>query len=497
MRNKGIIFLLLFVVLFIGSWLRLAGIITNSFAFTYDVGRDLLEVHKIAINHHFTLIGQTTGLAGVFYGPWWYYILSIPFIISRGNPQGLALFIALTGICTIILGYFLGKKIDGIFLGVTFFSLISFSPYMVGLSSQIWNPNIAPILVMVLLFFIFNIFGSKSIREKTSLLVIGLILGLLLDIEIVFGALFLIGVIIALIFILKRKIFNWKFLLFLPGIFLILLPRMIFELRHNFLMIKSIIVNPSSTSFLTFSLPSFQTIVDRLQFMNNLFTNTLAGGNRILSLIILSVTTVICIFYYHKANNLEKRFINMIIIIFSVFFVGLSIFSHFIFEHYVVGLPLLYILFLSLSLNLIRKNHLGKILSVVVLVFLLWINLNPIEQLSNLKNPLWEGNAAVYRNQIAVIDYIYSNASGKRFNYVTYTPPIYDYTYQYLFSWYGKNKYGYVPDHEKKKLFFLIIESDNQYPFRLTDWFNVRKDDGKILKEEIVKGGIRVQTREH
>ncbi|MGE5042387.1 MAG: hypothetical protein ACM3IJ_05810, partial [Candidatus Levyibacteriota bacterium] len=69
--NKSILLFygFLALVFLIGFYLRAVGIFSNSFAFTYDVGRDLLEVQKIVSAHKIPLIGQTTGLGGLFYGP--------------------------------------------------------------------------------------------------------------------------------------------------------------------------------------------------------------------------------------------------------------------------------------------------------------------------------------------------------------------------------------------------------------------------------------------
>src|SRR3989344_1476326 len=126
--KKIFIFFGLLIIVIIGSWLRLSGILSNSFAFTYDVGRDMLAVENIVVNHKVTLIGQTTGVEGIFYGPWWYFILIIPFLIFSGNPQGIAFFMSIIGIIAILLGYIIGKKIGGVFLGIIFSAFISFSP---------------------------------------------------------------------------------------------------------------------------------------------------------------------------------------------------------------------------------------------------------------------------------------------------------------------------------------------------------------------------------
>mgnify|MGYP001616114463 FL=1 len=48
-------------------------------------------------------------------------------------------------------------------------------------------------------------------------------------------------------------------------------------------------------------------------------------------------------------------------------------------------------------------------------------------------------------NEIRAIDFVYKKAEGKNFKVYTYLPSVYDYPYQYLFWWYGRKNYGYVP----------------------------------------------------
>src|SRR3989344_8206070 len=125
MYRKLLIFFGLLVILGIGSWFRISGILSKSFAFTYDVGRDLLQVEKIVRGGDMVLIGPTTGLSGLFYGPWWYYILSIPFILTDGDPQRVNLFFALLGVIIVLLGFIFGKKLSGVFLGLVLASIIA------------------------------------------------------------------------------------------------------------------------------------------------------------------------------------------------------------------------------------------------------------------------------------------------------------------------------------------------------------------------------------
>jgi hypothetical protein len=52
---------------------------------------------------------------------------------------------------------------------------------------------------------------------------------------------------------------------------------------------------------------------------------------------------------------------------------------------------------------------------------------------------------SLFKNQIEIIDLIYEKAENKDFKVYTHIPSVYDYQYQYLFWWWGKNTYGYLP----------------------------------------------------
>jgi len=497
MSKKLLILFGLLVILVIGSWLRLSGIISNSFAFTYDVGRDMIAVENIVVNHKIPLIGQTTGIEGIFYGPWWYLILSIPFFIFSGNPQGIAFFMGFIGIISILLGYIVGKKIGGVFLGIIFSAFISISPLMVLTSSQIWNPNPIPFFVLLVFFILYKL--SFEIKSQTSkakyFLLLGLVLGIIIDMEIVFGMLSFLSICVSLIFIFRKRLTRKEIPFFALGLLFILSPRIIFEVRHDFLMSKTFL-SAFSNGFISpkqFSI--FDAFFNSLNSLFNTWNSTLTGQNSIIGFIFIAFVFVSLLFFYKKTDNIQKQFIKTILIVITVFLIGLTFFNDAIWSHYLVGIPVFYILLVSLMINAISIVLKKSWVIFFIMLVLFWINLNPIQVLDNIKNPLWEGNVAVYRNQLAVIDYVYSDAKGRSFKYIVYTPAVHDYTYRYLFSWYGKNKYGYIPAKENTELFYVIIEPDYDLPFRLRDWLIAREGDGIIQKEEIVKGGVIVQAR--
>lgn len=497
MPKKLLIVFGLLIVLTIGSWLRLSGIISNSFAFTYDVGRDMLAVENIVVNHKITFIGQTTGVEGIFYGPWWYFILSIPFFIFSGNPQGIAFFMGLIGISSILLGYIAGRKIGGVFLGVIFSAFISFSPIAIFSSSQIWNPNLVPFftLLVILMLYMLSFDGKPKTSKAKYLLLLGLLLGLIIDMEIVFGILLFLSICISLIFIFRKRLTIKEILFFALGLLFIFSPRIIFEVRHDFLMAKAFASTFSNGFMLSKQFSIFDTFISRLNSLFNTWNATLAGQNSIVGFILIIFAFLSLLFFYKKVENIQKQFIKTILIVIVIFLIGTTFFNQAVWPHYLVGVPVFYILLLSITINVARVVLKKSWITFLILLVLFWININPMQVLDNIRKPLWEGNAAVYRNQIAIIDYVYNDAKGRNFKYIVYTPSVRDYTYRYLFSWYGKKKYGYIPTKKSTGLFYVILEPDYDFPFRLKDWLTNRESDGIIQKEKIVKGGITVQTR--
>lgn len=488
-KNWQYVLLSLFIL--VGAYLRSSGVFTNSFAFTYDVGRDLLEVQKIVKEFDVPLIGQTTGLGGLYYGPWWYYILTPPFIVSSGNPQGIAFFMVILGIAAVIAGYILGLRTGGKALGIITAGFLSFSSVMVGFSNQIWNPNIAPLLLILLFICMLTNFKKKN-KEIIRNFLIGFLMGIILDAEIVFGVLLMGAVVLTYIISEKREFFSKNKIIIFLGLLFTLLPRIFFEIRHNFVMTKSLFL-PKEEDQQVFDIFNFFNVFpERLTvFVGQIGETFGVGFYPSILLCILAICTLLV--FRNKLSKLEKKTIETMFIILGVFLVGSSFFARAIWGHYIVGLPVIYILILSLVLLLIVKKN--KTIGILLSIIFIFLSSRPDVIISNVQNPNWEGNAAVYRNQVAVIDYIYKDANGKQFNYIAYTPVVHDYTYQYLFDWYGKKAYGYSPSIETQDSLYVVIEQDPGYEGRIKDWLKIREGDGEVIAENVVKGGISVQKR--
>jgi hypothetical protein len=316
------------------------------------------------------------------------------------------------------------------------------------------------------------------------------------DAEVVYGVLFSAGVIISVLLYMRSTI-SWRGLLaFISGALLILSPRILFELKNSFIMTTAVINAFGGNLHDGRTVPFAERIVSRAVILWELWRDTLALNNTLIGVSLALLVVGTFVFFKKKMPSNLKVLYGICFTIITVAYVGLLGFSKEAFSHYIVGFPVVYILLLGISLAVLIK-HVKRLQAWILIVAVVVVvgNLNPVRIYSELRTPIFAGDASVYRNQLAVIDYIYEEASGESFKYVVYTPPLHDYTYQYLFKWYGAKKYNYSPEFNYDKLSFFILEPDIEHPFRLTNWIAERKSDGVITKEMEVKGGIVVQTR--
>jgi len=469
---KGRAYIVLALILAVSAFLRFRGIFAEGFAFTYDVGRDLLVVRKMFTEHHLTLLGPTTGIEGIFYGPWWYYLLAFPYLIFSGNPTGIAVFIGLLGLTAVLLAYIFGKLLWPKDKNAPFIlaAVCGISQVMVSSSNQIWSPNLIPFLMIIWLILL----------AKQKYLPLGLITGLILESEVAFGTFFLIAQIVALMGV-YRKI-RWSYFL---GLAIIFSPRLIFDLRHDFLVTKNILKliqqPPVSAGF-----NLWHSLAEKFIALQGTWNNTLANGNFVAGSTLFIFVLIILIKYYRRLSKTEQQLLTTTLVVCFLIYLFFSFWPGDFWWYYLAGLPVIFIFWLALSIRV--SGYYG--LAVIYLLFLL----QPIKLITSLGEK-WEGNAAVYRNSKRTAVSILDQADGQPFNLLVYTPPVIPHTYNYLFSWLSDTHYSNLPQQENQPLIFVILEPDYEHPERLADWLQIHQFDGKIVEERIMPGQIIVQKR--
>ena len=141
---KRALFLISIIVAFL---IIIKPVIEGNIPFWYDPARDLLMAWDNLKKP--TLIGPTSGIPGIFYGPHWIWLLSIGVAISK-DPR-FVVFLILTLPHFIFLPLSIvklqGKLIDWkTMISIWILSIFALGSY----ANQIWSPNLAPLLFFLL-----------------------------------------------------------------------------------------------------------------------------------------------------------------------------------------------------------------------------------------------------------------------------------------------------------------------------------------------------------
>lgn len=252
-------------ILVLASYLRLYHI-SDYMTFLGDEGRDVLVVKGI-LEGNLTLLGPRASAADFFTGPIYYYLMA-PFLwLFNYDPVGPAIMIAIVGIATVFLVYYLGKKIFGLNAALIAAFLYTVSPVVISYSRSSWNPNPMPFFSLISVALLY-----KAISEKKLwlFLLVGFLLGIMLQlhyIELFFGAIVFATVILGNYLVHKKEVILLsikQLLLIFAGFLIGFSPFLAFEVRHNFPNFRTIVnfvLNQESTGN-TVNNPFWITIYD-------------------------------------------------------------------------------------------------------------------------------------------------------------------------------------------------------------------------------------------
>ncbi len=479
---KKIPYLALLVFIILGLYLRIYGTLNGYFAFTYDQGRDLLVLKDIVTSGNIRLIGPTSGIEGVFHGVWWYWLLVPFYIIFQGDPKFIITAFGILSSLVIVVAFYLGKMMKDWKLGIIFAGLSATSQHFISVAAQLWNPNMLPLLIMMYLICLW-IFLKRTGHFYWC----AFFLGAIFEFHIGFGGMLILATILAIIFTKTFLSIKESFLSFV-AFCLWLLPRLIFDLRHDFLQTKSIIKYLQHPQAVQNQLPLFSRLIDRLKTFWDAFIYAYANNQTIIYILLV----LLCFIFMIKVfqNKQDKVFLRFnLILLLGILFLA-TLYQNALWDYYLIGIPAMLLPFVSLVLYQIVKWRppIGWLIFLILLI----VNISP----GNFFKPAWAGDASVYFNQIKVIDEIYRHAQNQPFNVSVYSPSSIDYNYEYLFSWYGQKKYGYIPDRQNNlSQVFFIIEPDPWNKGLREIWIKDRVGDGKTLWYQDFTGEILVEQR--
>lgn len=492
MNNKKILYAGLFFLLIILSiFPRATEVINKNYVFLFDQGRDYLDVQKIVEKHKFTLIGAEIGAGSagfkyIFHGPGYYYLLTIPYILFRGDPYGGVVLMFLLGLISIGLAFYMGNKILGKWGGVVFALMIAVSSPLIDQSRFIWNSYPATSLIILTYYFVY----LTVKKSRNFLFLAAFSSAFIYNFELGMAVPMALSVFIFSILILKNK--NLKaFLLMFLGFILGFLPMLLFEIRHGFLAFKSILAYIFSVSTNT-PRPNFLFYQsDHLNSFKYNFINAFPSLNfpifyALLFILVFSISLYLVI----KEKNAALK--KLLIYLFSlpvITYLILCFLKNAVWQHYLYHLLIGYLFIFTYALIVSDKNHLRlfKYLLSIFLIVFLYKGLLHAKEVYFQDYSNYYGGTAKIKGKIDALDYIYKDAKGEKFGLFVFAPPIYTYPFDYLLSWYGMKKYNYVPHHEKKGLFYLLIEKDGERPWADKGWMETVIKTGKVLETKTLK----------
>lgn len=500
--KKLYLVIFVFLVIFLSLIPRITDVLSGNYYFGFDQGRDYLAVKSIVVDKKLTLIGSEVGAGmagfkGIFHGPFHYYFLAVPFILLNGDPYGGILLTFLYGIGAIILSFYLGKKLFGLYGGLTAAILVAVSPPLISYSRFVWNSHGSVIFILLVFICVYKICsGVKSLNKY--LFLAAFFSAFVYNFELAIAIPMSLALLLFVFFVVRVKSLKSYIILFF-GFLLGFFPMILFEARHGFTATRGMVeyvFSNRSTSMESYIFSS-EVIKDRFGLFVYNFLDTFPRLQYINSNISALFFFVIFVFIFLKEKSLLlKRFFSYLLILPFVHFFVLIFLRSGAYVYYLIDLNFAYIILLTYVLIASYKQKMNLVYFAILLIAfgLFALGLKNAIRTFNYDYKDYGGTAKI-KGKENLIDTIYKDANGKKFSLFFFSPPVYTYPYDYLVWWYGLKKYGYLPTQEKKGVFYLAIEPDGSKPWSYKGWLETVIKTGKILETKTLPSGFIIQKR--
>lgn len=496
--QRRILLILLAVIVGVAFFFR-AAYLWRDLVFVYDQGRDAQIVQEI-LHGKLTFIGPTTGLDGVYLGPFYFYFLVLPYVVGGGNPIIPAyFFIALLSVTCLAI-FWIGNKIAGKKAGIVAAALFAASISQVQFARWLSNPTTLPFfatLAWICLYF------SLEKRKALFFGLTGILFGICLQLEAANALFFLPAVAIVMIMEIvigwnhdkktKRSSFvqwfrsTWLFpiMALSIGFLFTFLPQGLFELRHGFISTKALMVAMRAPKEV--SLPS--SIPRRIALLVDLFSRAWFWRHSwTIPLFALTIIGAILGFIRHPEIRKQRLFRLLC----CWFFVPLI--AHILYtgnhgnfwDYYIIAQHIpLYLLVTVLYMRRWNKTTLVIIPFFCFLIFSLAIGSNLITW-TEYRIPYTERLSLSL--QLDAIHWIVAQQGNTPFGVHIYTPNLLDNAYRYLISYQAK-KTGILPQEHAERVedMYLIVEDDPGRAKIRANWIAERSHIGEVV--EIKKFG--------
>lgn len=488
-KQNLIIFFAILLILVFGIWLRHKNIEGYNIVFDYDQYEDQFYTYTVAVDKNPAIIGRAIyGDPRLHHGVFYYYYNLAPFLLSGGNPMISAYWNIFFNAATAVILFIFAKVIFKKNLPALISAVIAASSFeLIKFSSWLTIDTVAIFIVPLFFLGLWNYY----LNRKWGLILSSITLGLAIQSDL--SLLYLIPILAVYWVILKPKIPDLRLLLLSILCFLAMVSTLILtEIKLNFAGVKTLL--NFSTIFGSAIRLSY---AERLNlffedFLRN-FTNNLFPQRADLGIFLASGIILIVLYqlFSKQVSNLEKKAIYFLLLFLFAPIITLLIGYHNQ-PWFLIGLPPAIALTAGYAIHKLNSPF----LIAAIMLSVVGSNTAMILQRPNEAYKLFENiydSTSYLKFQLQVIDYTYKQSGGGPFaiNAVTY-PLYYNGMWAYLYNWYGKNKYGYLPGwlggdqlhpydllpkSDDKKVFYMIISETPRIP-------DVYKNKGRIWATE-------------
>ncbi len=487
MFKQKIYYGLVIIILLFACFVRVYRL-NDLVGFYYDQGRDALVIWNLIHDHKFFLIGPTTGVEGIFLGPFYYYLITPFYWLGNGNPVWPATFLGLLNVAGIYIVFAIARKyFDNTSAILTAF-IMSISYYLVIAHRWLSNPTPLPFFSALAVWSILQIINSKDQKYWPML---GLLMGLSLQLEAASATFFIPAV--AIILAINHDRLRTKPIWILSGILVFistLLPQLVFDFRHDHILYKSFYsfliaeksFRPELFAFLQQRLIVYQNII------TNLFWATQKNSEIFIVLCVVSAVMV-------KKKLFSKEYLALSVWCLTP--LAILLFYHgnkgYLWDYYFTGIfPFLILMITRIMVLMAQRYFVVKLVAPVMLIALSYLNFLPIYTALT-KNIHAAGNISLGSSVLAV-DWIYKDTKTRPFNVDVYVPPVISYAYDYLFLWRGTTKFHTLPSDQREPALYTLYEIDPPHPERLEAWLSRQAGIGKVETSFDI-GGIIAERR--
>lgn len=395
----------------------LRSVLMGAIPFWYDPARDMLlawdNLHKL------TLIGPPGGIPGIFYGPYWIWLLSLPMVITH-NPRLVTLF-AITIPFLVLFPLVLWKMRSLMGTAAVFILWALFITNFDNYPTFPWSPYLAALVFLFLAYLI--------TRPKPHLFLIGITSVLVQNFNFSFGITVLVGTaayILLLCLRTKKKVVS--FLSFLAGVTLAYLPVIMFETRHGFQQTKAFINAFVNSAFY------HKAVVGQIGIpKDELLSHLLAVPAGILHLpleIFIPIGLLLLLWAIWKGALKNKLSLFLFFCLASLLLIYSST-KNPIWPYHFIGVETVFLLLFGLVINK------SKVLTVLVGILSLWLL---IAAFASFFNPFVPNYLTIpsLASKESITRFVLADTGSKSYGVFAYSPAIYTYDYDYLFRWLGK-----------------------------------------------------------